>query len=126
MKTELEAGPELDAAVARAIGLNWKNATRTTMSAWYYPDDSGHATLPEFSEDLNAAFEAAEKCGLFAQKFAELSFDRTKSEWRVYQSSYASFSVAGPTAAVAICRAILRLSELPSSLPPSPAPTLQP
>lgn len=91
---EIPVGVELDIAVAEACGLS----------------------IPEFSTDLNAAWEAAEKFGLFGLwngHGCSLVSDR---RWHVvkYVEEGADLEVSavasGDTTQEAICRAILALN----------------
>jgi hypothetical protein len=132
MSNELEAGPELDAAVARAIGVpsHWFHDNAVMCGCFdrdhfFRPRNERHSLNGievqwSPSTDLNAAFEAAEKCGLFVydpndESEPFLWFDRTRNAWCVskYESGTHLIeswpSGAGTTPAVAICRAILKL-----------------
>jgi len=122
MSNELEAGPELDAAVAKAIGLSgtlhgdpvWAfivdprehrdlfGVERLTNSTWGGDGLVGDNWSP--STDLNAAFEAAEKCPGSDSIHVEREPNLT---W--YANIGGSYE-CGPTACVAICRAILDLA----------------
>ena len=99
--TELEAGPELDALVAKAIG------------------DTGYRTIPydyqgvvrirvdvKYSTDWNAAMEAAEKAELFSTNKASI-YKHQNCLWVVETAS--GMFRAGTTGPLAICRAILAL-----------------
>ena len=111
---ELEAGPELDAAVAKAIGLTCRileAPCADLRSRHRVCVNTGKPCWEPFepSNDLNAAFEVAEKAGLFER----YCLNKSPSGW--------DFRIACdemcppyliedcPTAAVAICRAILKL-----------------
>lgn len=118
LSTELEAGPELDAAVAKAIGFDLP----------IYQHSECVACSREFgwhpSTDLNAAFEAAERfiarrgTDYHGRPWQKKLFDRNilshcDGKWSVDQPGCGEFdSIAeGPTPAVAICRAIIKLAE---------------
>lgn len=95
MPTSLVAGPELDAAVAKACGIP------------HYGFDSDWDWHP--STDLNAAFEAASAC----PGVDGIHVERTKTlEW--YANIGGSIAYA-ETPAMAICNAILALTARPSS-----------
>lgn len=97
MTTEIKIkpGPELDCAVAEAIG------TKTC-----------HPFRP--STDLNAAFAAAEKVGLFDEFWRTLGRDELGETWGVFEQGFGKTTIAGEqheTPALAICAAILELKE---------------
>jgi len=117
MSNELEAGPELDFAVGKAIGLDVEIATN-------FVDDHGRydrvcvenipgtgcgsgSFLFSPSTSLDAAFEAAEKVGLFRNcESLHLQF----SGWSIIRTDIegAWFTLGrGSTVPLAICRAIL-------------------
>jgi len=134
----LEAGPELDAAVAKKCGMlpqrhEWdRHGGRGSEYPVYhclacgsiveaidesYADRIGPCEIRP-STDLNAAFEAAEKCGLFHNVDVKLSknhFDGWTVERLVAPSSDDDnggvfFDIAtGSTPALAISRAIVKL-----------------
>ena len=102
--TNIKPGPELDRAVAEAVDpccsvgmcassgcidipASQVGDTAATdpdvLAVWKWKDERNWRTLPKFSTDLNAAFEAAEAAGLFS----------------------------GPDPALAICAAILKLKD---------------
>lgn len=111
MSSELEAGPELDAAVAKAIG--W---TPTLVGSNTRPGIFcviGDATVPRRlwgvfapSTSLDAAFEAAEEVFLFDGLY--LSF--AQHGYAIYESgSWEEEYAHGILPTLAICRAILKL-----------------
>lgn len=96
----LQAGPELDAKVAHACGCQ----------ADPRPLELFGVTVPMLwspSTDLNAAFEAAEKCGLF-NSFC-LGFSR--GVWTIFEGGATpdveTCFASGDAPALAICAAIL-------------------
>lgn len=117
---KIEPGPELDRAIAEAIG--WPNlrcafvhygdggyegalfrCSRCGDVVW---DDIGgpdQPCVPSYSADLTAAFAAAEKVGLFDGGDLEKAGD----VW-LFDHPDTGFS-RGPTPALAICAAILKL-----------------
>lgn len=119
---ELSPGPELDAAVAKAIGWHRGTVDSDAMRFWW--DDRGmkRAEHSKFhpSADLNCAFEAAERAGLFDRCdhiLSRGSADDPRGPWWVNHTRYRdselskeSVVAAGPTPALAICAAILKLN----------------
>lgn len=100
---EIKAGPELDSAVAEAIG--WIKRENT----WHSPERAEYPVL-EFkpSADLNAAFAAAEKVELFHGMW----LGRLVTGWTIMTLD--TQDVVGPekgcyTPAIAICTAILHV-----------------
>ena len=106
MTMELKAGPELDRAVAEAVGGN----------CGFY--------LFRPSTDLNAAFAAAEKVGLWGdwvltdQYLPDLS--EIRNGWGIWEFEQLASAICGgdgdpaivhSTPALAICAAILKSSE---------------
>ena len=108
---ELEAGPEMDRAVAEAIGgFNFSPEYRV-------PSFTDELDASKFSKtfcpstDLNDAFWAAESAGLFG-RYVDLY--RADGEWRVFRnwtSGKGGGKILGESAtpAMAICKAILEL-----------------
>ena len=141
-QTELPVGPQLDAAVAKACGIEGYICDMRkvflasgTPPAWVSEWLTSTIPLWRFapSTDLNAAFEAAEKAGLFPDYFLWCKEVDDVKTWYVrgFGSGRAGGHVFGreiacdcTTPAEAICRAILELkvgarSDGPSrSLPP--------
>lgn len=108
MKTELEAGPELDAAVAEACGIEGIiGGMGFLVMSDPTPKGSFGYVMWQPSTDLNDAFEAAEKVGLFEKHYL---FKRGDA-WCVTDLPAAAewLDCSGPTPAVAICRAILKV-----------------
>lgn len=122
--TDIKAGLELDRAVAEAIG--WKRTEKkvmsnavdecfgTTISGWWDGDEYMSCDIPTFSTELNSAFYAAEKVGLFHE--AWLTQDSNTSQFNVcFDDSHGGptygETVAASTPALAICAAILKLQE---------------
>jgi hypothetical protein len=109
----VEPGPELDQAVAEAIG--WHRSEQ-------YPRDWMSAegrTYPiqQFrpSVDLNAAFAAAEKVGLFLDEWCYLGPSvAVRGAWGVFEEDMSTLRrclSTAPTPALALCAAILFLKE---------------
>jgi hypothetical protein len=120
----LDKASSMDHAVAEALGIEWREATRARMEGWHTPDGNevlSRGRVPRFSEDLNLSFWAAERAGLF---------DYEDDSWRVLckvqnrGSRVASWRIQlhhigsgvfdwvtdrHPTPALAICEAILKL-----------------
>ncbi len=108
---EIKPGPKLDQAVAKAIGLTWQDATRTKMAAWWHKDGWCYRKLPSFSKfDLNATFKVAEMAGLFFNY--SLTLDETDpTHWLIEHKDDGGILARAPTQPLAICAAILKLSE---------------
>lgn len=137
-------GPELDAKVAAACGLKHVEEIRHPKHDWQATgegnvygsaylchrcfedrvtddidyDGEGECVVTiskSFSTDLNAAFEAAEKVGLFKATTIGKSGHETDEPWyveRSHETQHGSRSETigrGPTPALAICVAILKL-----------------
>ncbi len=109
-----EAGNDLDAAEAISAGcslLAVRKLIYKTVDA-----KTGGKYIPRYSTDLNAAFEAAEKVGLFSETFwRTLGMDEFGETWGVFEQDGAvKKTVAGEnhdTPALAICAAILKRRE---------------
>lgn len=124
MTAQLEAGPELDKAVAKALGLsqpNWVHAGYDDSGASFqvclscgfeHPVGVPHGCtlleIPPYSTDLNAAFEAAERAGLFHPS-NHITLWRMPDGFRVAFDRPNGSAFTRPTPALAICRAILAL-----------------
>jgi|GEM_PF-5219542 len=119
---EIKAGPELDRAVAEAVGWRFtaKKVVRdsfdvvagTLLEGWWDGDDYISYQTPECSTDLNAAFAAAEKVGLFHNDRHNAMLATVEdNQWEVLWSTDDDDSVIAPTPALAICAAILKLKE---------------
>ena len=127
---EIKAGATLDWAIAEAIGLQPLvrinpgppiHSVFITPREWDeirgidHPTCEGDVACIPFqpSVDLNAAFAAAEKVGLWGFRILEPGDARESSrvwyneDWAEYDTSKA-YSAA-PTPALAICAALLRL-----------------
>lgn len=96
---------------------------------WYLdeePNAGGLEPLPSYSTDLNAAFAAAEKAGLFdfgyteqeGSRFLDRVVDGGVERWRICRHVYGDDDRIGirvietaPTPALAICGAILKLAK---------------
>ena len=102
----LEPGPGLDAAVAKALG--WSVEFRCVnppcpTGAGLRPGGQKIETIPPFSTDWNAAMQAAEALGLFRGNYLT-EFDG----WQVGNNFKGTIS-SGATGPLAICRAVLAL-----------------
>jgi hypothetical protein len=121
--TEIKPGLELNLAVLKALGAvwrdEWKDETGWKMAAWYYEDGSVacRQQIPQFSTDLNAAFAAAEKAGLFSGNHLQTStpnnhcamlYKLSDDLWHVSGCCGERYSDA-TTPALAICAAILKV-----------------
>jgi hypothetical protein len=119
MTIEIKPGGELDAAVAEACGIEGcikqMELPNGDLSRGFFYISYGSMANDQFwspSTDFNAAFRAAAKVGLFRMFHRFLSDDEV-SGYAVYESNDDGFSVlaSGETPALAICAAILKLSE---------------
>ncbi len=144
---EIKAGPELDCAVAEAIGERYGGPVPPVLSGkrdccpqkcyrcgkpWtevkQCAQDFQHCVEcrdkweveyeaskgpPAYSTDLNAAFAAAEKVGVFSGCAGGYALEQARSQWSVSdpQTFGDAFLAQGPTPALAICAAILKLKE---------------
>ena len=127
--TNITPGPELDRAVAVAavpycsVGMCASSGcidipasecdTAATdpdvLAVWKWKGERNWRTLPKFSTDLNAAFEAAEEVGLFDDG---MSLRKSRDGvWRVWDDEIDELVVSALTPARAICAAILKLRE---------------
>ena len=136
--TEIEPRPELDWAVAKAIGLKTAATMRYHESSlddipscvrvllspreWDemrgidHPTCEGDVACVPFrpSTDLNAAFAAAKKVGLLqCLGGAECLLFQKGPLWVVHTIAEDGLAVSAPTPALAICAAILKLKEKP-------------
>jgi len=131
MGFDIEPGAELNMAVANAIGVRpWvvpecdklsDCMVLITSREWdemrgiEHPTCEGDIPTVPFqpSTDLNAAFAAAGVVGLFDEWSIGQASDGVRSHW-VIEGSYESGLCTGPTAALAICKAILMLKGVKS------------
>lgn len=135
MNSELRLGPELDLAVAKAcampdcVGIYSVDGSGRLVGVGVEIAPGKHARYWRPSTDLNDAFEAAERVGLFdfwsLEKDAEESLWTLGRIWYCYSEedcmdgdevgwNYESLDGIGPgcsTPAEAICRAILIFSD---------------
>lgn len=113
---DIVAGPELDAAVAKAIGLNAEILNGVCMVAHADLDDDAFSYRPRFenfeqqsfepSIDLNVAWPAAIQAGLFSMHVVDRNSVYPAD---ICRGDKGTVQAEGPTAAVAICAAILKL-----------------
>ncbi len=111
---EIKEGPELDRAVAEAVGLIYQDNGRIVkMADWCTEEgghgDGGHRVLRKFSTDLNATFSAAAEMGLFKEYgYCEASGQHVISK-TVPVKSWGDTIAHEAAPALAICAAILKL-----------------
>ncbi len=118
---KLEAGEGLDRAVALAIG--WKYTEKqvirnrfdviagTNLQGWWDGDRYVSHETPKFSTDLSTAFAGAEQVGLWNDyAYCRASGQHVLSK-TVPVASWGDTIAHADTAALAICRAILKLNE---------------
>ena len=103
---EIKAGPELDRAVAEAIGEAYAaEAPEGFVGIW----DKWGPDLLRYSTDLTAAFSAAEKVGLF-EDYQLRKYRAVERRWDMIQKDNDWHTTPqAPTPALAICAAILIL-----------------
>ena len=106
--SDLAPGPEMDAAVARAVDLAGMSMLAVGGGNDFYLLASIGYRRWSPSTDLNAAFEAAEKAGLFDPSVGFLCKGRV-NEWCYLTNAGVPATAWGATTAEAICRAILAL-----------------
>ena len=126
--TNITPGPELDRAVAEAanpyctVGMCASSGcidipasecdTPATdidvLAVWKWKGERNWRTLPKFSTHLNAAFEAAERLGLWDHTTADdiMSLTKDDGQWHM---QCCKWHKTAPTPALAICAAILKL-----------------
>jgi hypothetical protein len=128
--SELAVGPDLDRALAKACGFAAKLRAHKGKWAVSIGRTCGSLELTwRPSTELNAAFEAAEKAGLFVfgdgdegSRFLDRVIDGGIERWRVCAHYYVDEDTpdqrikirvieTGSTPAEAICRAILALED---------------
>jgi hypothetical protein len=108
----MEAGPACDMAVGHAVGLPLSGNNRTGVSLVL--GDGGECAKFQPSKFWNDAMYAAERFRLFDIKdhWAALVHFSDEGVWQVQNSESLSGVVgSAPTGPLAICRAILKLSE---------------
>jgi hypothetical protein len=120
---EMEAGPELDAAVGNAIGLKVEIETSFVGDRGLHGRvcvDKSNQWWDVFtpSHSIEDAFDAAGKCGLFESDGMPVLMKSRLDErdWVVIKTDIGKAALGdeiaiGPTPAVAICRAILKLAK---------------
>jgi hypothetical protein len=123
MSNDMQNGPELDLAVGKAIGLNVEIETDYVGDRGRY-DRICVETVNEWdgifvpSHSIAEAFDAADKFGLFDR--GSIILDKLTpiggaAEWQVCRLTCGGCDYevlgSGPTPAVAICRAIIKLAE---------------
>ena len=136
---EIKPGVELDRAVAEAaepwctvgmcassgcidIPVSEIGDDPDVLAVWKWDGERNWRKLPKFSTDLNAAFAAAEKVGLFHRDrdafLCRTPYGKKGSgeEWKVWCEQKGKLryecSHHGSTPALAICAAILKLKEV--------------
>lgn len=108
---EITPGPELDLVVAKAIGLEIAGRDEIDDDeVWVVNKDGRTSRWFRPSVDLNDAFAAAEKAGMF------LELQRLSSAWMAGTYILGDRIATADTPALAICKAILKLKASP---PPS-------
>ena len=119
---EIKAGPELDLAVAEACGVDgWIESLRNEATGYQSPErfvlgGESETVFWEPSTDLNAAFEAAERVGLFTieRDGPEVHLAKTfDGQWEILTGGSAMGYVSREaTPALAICAGILAVSKV--------------
>lgn len=114
---EIKAGAELDRAVAEAIGLRFMHAMLGGLSFFVDPNEGTGVSPFGFqpSVDLNDAFFATERAGLFdvERDGPEVHLAKTfDGQWEILTGgSEMGYVSRESTPAQAICAAILALSK---------------
>ena len=119
MDNQMQPGPELDAAVAAALG--WGDFRRwgaVTPPYWQSPNGMMHHRLPEWSTDIAAAWQVVER--LIADGF-KVHLDVTELGYRCvfekgtleeyWEHEYRIVGYTGSTVPAAICLAALAALE---------------
>lgn len=112
---EIKPGAELDLAVAEACGVKgWIESLRHEATGYESPKRFVLSSMVdtvfwEPSTDLNAAFLAAEKVGLFDQWHIGKWSNPPQSGWGI-EGDGSPVSGLYPTPSLAICAAILELA----------------
>jgi len=79
---------------------------------WYLdgePSAGGLSPLPAYSIDIEEAFTAAERVGLFGDGICLLK--HREGAWRIWDDDLGKAVASGSTPALVICKAILNLKE---------------
>ena len=106
--TEIKPGPELDFAVAKVAGFDVIGNEIEDDEVWVDNEDGRTSRMFRPSTDLNAAFAAAEKAGLFD----DWLLTKGKEGWYFQDHSERYMEgIKAPTPALAICAAILHEKE---------------
>jgi hypothetical protein len=111
---ELKAGPELDEAVGKAIGLTCRIVENHVDDVRRYGRvcvDTGESFWDVFqpSTSLNTAFEAAENVGLFDTHDPVKHIEPGCVSWLIEPKDGCETVAEAEALAVAICRAIIKL-----------------
>ena len=114
---EIKPGAELDLAVAEACGVKgWIESVRYEVTGYESPkrfvlSSTVETVFWEPSIDLNAAFYAAEKVGLFSESYRGICKEPSDDTWGVVDvlSNCERVISSEDTASLAICAAILEL-----------------
>jgi len=112
-------GPELNRAVAEAIGCQLVQYSPYEKQHYVIMDEvPSTASVPvpfSPSTDLNDAFAAAERVGLFLGNYCYLGPCSTvHGKWGIYEEDMSTLRkclAAAPTPALAICEAILAITK---------------
>lgn len=106
----LTASPETDLAVAKACGIDVSFVHCFERGGILQRNDVPGYTVFRPTTDLNDAFLAAEKFGLFGPDIS-LCWQGRKHGWYILDCAARKPVGNGPTPAIAICAAILKLAE---------------
>ena len=118
--TEIKAGTVVDLAIAKAIGMTTavefkgdiliSSRERDELRGIEHPTCEGSVACIPFSpsKDLNAAFAAAKKVGLFEIRCLA---QNSSEQWRIWNYDPTELVAPAETPALAICAAILKLKE---------------
>lgn len=112
---KISEGPELDQAVAEAIGLVCTHRVLgSNIIFWSDPQAALDAPRTfEPSTNLNNAFRAAEAVGLFNDNHRVLRKDTSDETWEIADVFFNRETIVASegTPALAICAAVLKNSE---------------
>ncbi len=111
MTTDIPS-PELDLAVAKAVGFRQKNAPGSGSQLYIFADSRGTGRLFRPSTDMTDAMKAAEKVGLFSPDEHQGCLHGSIHGGFVVADRYGGLHIA-PTGPLAICAAILKIKETP-------------
>jgi hypothetical protein len=116
VEKKMKAGRELDALVAERV-MGWYNVGRGYLfgndDSWGGDNpqtpDKGIQDLPHYSTDIKAAWEVVERVSAVYQ--IKVGSDKTAFAWWCEIGEGDWRSIGQPTAALAICKAVLKAAD---------------